>query len=73
MQSKFLVETERGLLNLQNVDLLEREEDGEKFYLVAIKQERELHRWTFQNLQDRESALLVLKKEFNPLRIQFSY
>jgi GH25 family lysozyme M1 (1,4-beta-N-acetylmuramidase) len=87
MSERFLVETANGMLNIHGVDVIRREstiewvshsEDrdeyiGKKVYhLVATKQSQEIHRWTFKSKQERESALLTLRKEFDPLRIQFS-
>jgi hypothetical protein len=87
MSERFLVETANGMLNIQGVDLIRRDstiewvshsEDrdeyiGKKVYhLVASKAGQQIHRWTFKSEQERESALITLRKEFDPLRIQFS-
>jgi hypothetical protein len=86
MNQKFLVETDEGLLNIHSVDKIYRDEEiiwqeynheqnqvlGKKVWsLVALRQGLEIHRWNFQTEQERESAVITLRKEFEPLKIQF--
>lgn len=86
MNQKFLVETNEGLLNIHSVDKIYRDEEiiwqeynqeenqvlGKKVWsLVALRQGLEIHRWNFQTEQERESAVIALRKEFEPLKIQF--
>jgi hypothetical protein len=68
MSEKFLIETADGMLNIHGVDLIRREKE---LSLVALKQGQVIHSWEFNSMQDRESALIILRKEFEPLKIQF--
>lgn len=86
MSERFMIDTSDGMLNVHGIDIISRQNDiewtdfdeekkqytGKMFYcLVASKAGEKIHRWKFDSEQERESALISLRKEFQSLKIQF--